>query len=278
MATQAIEADLYNGKHHLVFNPNARGRAPRYKVDDVARKGVTTILGDTLSKKGLMTWPMDVALDYIKAKLPVVTEEDLQIAALEHERLRDAGGSTGTEAHSMVEAYLTGGVVDTNHSPEATNAYMAFEKWFEKAKPTVLGVENVIYSEHGQYAGTYDCLLEIDGKVMLCDLKTTNPSREAPDGIYWENFLQLGAYANAHEEQRLFEIDNGGTKLREIEDLMIISAKKNGKMDLCKASDLGYTVLQCMNLARKVITLHAVSLDMKGKLKDGIKPQLLPAV
>jgi hypothetical protein len=44
MASQVIERDLYNGKYHMIHNPNAKGRAPRYVVNDEMKpKGETTI-------------------------------------------------------------------------------------------------------------------------------------------------------------------------------------------------------------------------------------------
>lgn len=268
MATEPVDTHIYAGKHHIVFNPNARGRAPRYKVNDVAYQGVTTILGNVLAKKGLMTWPMDVALAHIRTRLPIVTEEDLVYAAYEHERLRDAGGSTGTEAHSMVEEFLYGGEPTMLHTQEAINAYTAFVEWFTRTKPEIVGIENVIFSEELEFAGTYDCMLKIDGKVTLCDLKTTNPSRDAPKGIYAENFFQLGGYALAHEEQRLYEIKATGTsELQPIEELMIISCKKNGVCDIVTASDLGLTVQDCMELFAKVVAINKALNDLKKKLK-----------
>ena len=69
----------------MVHNPNARGRAPRYKVNETERpKGVTTILGQTLAKD-LMDWGISCAMDYLKTKLPVVTDADLKIAKDGHE-------------------------------------------------------------------------------------------------------------------------------------------------------------------------------------------------
>lgn len=249
MASEVIERDLYSGMVHMVHNPLARGRAPRYKVTmesgETKPKGVTTVLSKTLAKD-LMQWAADMAADYLREKLPVITEEDLQAAAKAYTVKRDSGASTGTEAHALVETYLKGQPVSlAGSSEEAKNAYEAFVKWFEEATPTVIGVEEVIYSVEHQYAGTYDCLLEIDGVNYLCDLKTTNASRKAPNGVYAENFVQLGAYARAHEEQRVFEESQGGTKLVPIGGLMVISAKKNGKMDIATNGDLGLTVEEC---------------------------------
>lgn len=263
---------MYNDEIHLIHNPNARGRAPRYKVikKDVTTtpKGVTTIIGKVLAKD-LISWAIDACVSYLKEKLPVITEEDLQVAAVEHERLRDSGASTGTEAHALVESYLKGNPVTLDKvSQEAQNAYNAFVEWFESEEPEVVNVEEVIYSDKYGYAGTYDCLLKIDGKYWLCDLKTTNASRRAPNGVYPENFIQLGAYALAHEEQRTFEDTNGGTKLVKVDGLMVISAKKNGKLDIVTNEDLKLTVEECSDMFKRVHDLYKF-VDYATKLFGG---------
>lgn len=260
MASEKIEREMYAGEIHLVHDPNARGRAPRYKVtkgDETSTpKGVTTILGKVLAKD-FVSWAVGACVDYLRAKLPVVTEEDLQVGADEYKRLRDSGASTGTEAHAIVESYLKGKPVTLEGvSQEAQNAYKAFVEWFEDKSPEVVNVEEVIYSVQYGYAGTYDCLLKIDSKYYLCDLKTTNASRRAPNGVYAENFIQLGAYALAHEEQRTFEDTNGGTKLPKIDGLMVISAKKNGKLDIVTNEDLNLTVEECGDMFKRIHDLY----------------------
>lgn len=260
MASEVITRELYGGDLTLLHNPNARGRAPRYTVTtkdgEVTKpKGVTTILGQTLAKD-LMQWAADCACDYLREKLPVVTEADLTAAAKAYTVKRDSGASTGTEAHAMVEDYLKGRkAAEVTRSIEAMNAYRAFVQWFEEVTPDVINVEEVIYSQVFQFAGTYDCMLRIDGKVYLCDLKTTNASRKAPDGVYAENFLQLGAYALAHEEQRSFEEANGLTDLPKIEGLMVISAKKNGKLDIVTNESVGQSLEDCYRNFESVMNI-----------------------
>lgn len=261
MASELTERDLYAGRYHLVHNPDARGRAPRYVVTDkqtgevTKPKGVTTILGKTLSKD-LIPWAVGAAIDYLRIKTPVVTEEDLVIASVEYERLRDAGGSTGSEAHAMVENYLKKQALPAKATKEARNAYQAFAGWFEKTKPEVLNIENLIYSAEFKYCGTYDMMLKIGDSTYLCDLKTTNASRTAPNGVYAEHFIQLGAYALAHDEQRQFEEANGGTELPKIDGLCVISAKKNGALDVITESDLGLSVDDCKSTFKRVINVH----------------------
>ena len=270
MASVLIERDMYNSALHLTHNPNARGRAPRYVVvnaedgEKTKPKGVTSILGQTLAKD-LMDWAVSCTIDYLRLKLPVVTEEDLVISADEYKVKRDAGGTTGSEAHALVENYLRGQPTGGG-SVEALNAFGAFKKWFEEVKPEVINVEEVIFSREFKYAGTYDGMLRIDGKVFLSDYKTTNASRAAPNGIYIENFIQLGAYALAHEEQRKYEEANGGTKLEPVEGLIVLSGKKDGKFDSATNEDIGLTLEDCMDMARRVVNLHNFMLYGKAQL------------
>lgn len=276
MAFNVMERDLYNGKYHLVHNPNARGRTPRYLVNGTLKpKGVTTILGQTLSKD-LMDWAVGAAMSYLELKIPVITKADLEVAAVEYIRLRDAGGSTGSEAHEMVEQFLAYVSSDSQEpftpklakepSQEALNALSAFTKWFYQAQPKVIGVEENVYSAENNFCGTYDALMELGGQVYLCDMKTSNVSRKAPKGIYAEYFVQMGAYALAHNEQREYELKNGGTKLVEIDDLMVISAKKNGALDVVRASDLGLSVADCVDSFRKVIGIWQFMSETTAKL------------
>jgi hypothetical protein len=260
MASELIERTIYG--LNIQHNPLAKGSSPRYKImgDDgkIAEKpkGVTTLLGSVLAKD-FVGWALDCMEEALTEKLPVITAEDLADAKLASARKRDSGASTGTDAHALVEHFLKGMPVDLGSaSVEARNAYNAFVKWFDKVKPEVVNVEEVIYSQEYEYAGTYDCMLKIDGKVYLCDLKTTNPSRKAPNGVYAEYFIQLGAYAAAHEEQRQYEEANGKTTLLPIEGLMVISAKKNGKMDVVTNDDVSLTLDDCSDMFRKVVNLY----------------------
>lgn len=263
MASEVIERGLYNGAFPLIHNPNARGSAPRYKImaEDGKTilskpKGVTTILGKVIAKD-LMAWAVDCAVKLLAERLPVITQADLDESALAYTVKRDAGASTGTEAHALVEDFLKGSETRSTISKEAANAYGAFIKWFEETKPEVINVEEVIYSKEFDFAGTYDCMLRVNGKVYLCDLKTTNASRYAPNGVYAENFLQLGAYALAHDEQRVYEETNGGSNLVAIEGLMVISCKKDGKLDIVTNEDLGLTVDDCKGMFKRTMNLFS---------------------
>lgn len=267
MASEIIDVQLYNGQFHMIHNPNAKGSSPRYKIVDsdgkvVAKpKGVTTILGQTLAKD-FVEWALSCMADALSDKLPVITQADISDAKLESGRRRDAGAGTGSITHALVEGFLKsvakGEKPPSAHTDdkEAAKAYSAFVDWFNIEDIEIVDVEGVGYSAEYEVAGTRDHILKWEGKVYMGDLKTTNPSRKAPNGVYAENFLQLGAYTMMYEEQRAFEEKSGGTKLVPIEGLMVVSAKKNGKLDVVTNEMLGITVDDCVEMFRKTVNLH----------------------
>src|SRR5579864_2987277 len=170
---------LYDNTIHVAFSNIARNR---YVVleDGHSPVGVTTVL-QTLDKPGLMTWPMYEAIDWLKAH-----PEDWEGAAKAFTKKSDKGKSTGTDVHSVIEQFLNDVRVI---APEIAKPVDSFIEWFNATQPKVLTTEQIIYSKEFDYCDTYDALLEIDGKVTLCDIKTNNASRYAPLGIYPEMFL-----------------------------------------------------------------------------------------
>lgn len=153
----------------------------------------------------------------------------------------------------------------------------AFKEWFNKVKPIVIKVEQPVYSRLYGYAGRLDCLLEIDGKIHLCDIKTTNASNyalKAKDkswtGIYPDNFLQMGAYVSAyHEEKRYVKSQKAGADYplpligkQKAQDLTVINVTKAGQLQTISASELGLTVERLDNAAQATMKLHNLLSDM----------------
>lgn len=261
MASSDKELSLYNGKFTVTYKDNGH----KYKVNGMPVKGVTTILSNVLAKNGLMLWPLNKAMEYLEQLVvegETIDAQCLLTARNQHVIARDSGANTGTLIHSLAEKVLLGEQIDLlEHPEEVIKAIEGFEHWLAENSPEVLSVERVVYSANYDYIGTLDSILKINGKNYLCDLKTTNVSRDAPKGIYPENFIQLGGYAKAYLEELEYDGDNG------IDDLMIISCKKDGKVDTVKASDLGMTVRNCIDLWDAVHDLH-IGLDrLKNKLK-----------
>lgn len=265
MANKDTTTTIYNGNHTVKFQNGSH----RYYVDGKPRQGVTTIMSKVLAKPGLMLWPLNMALRHIRENIEQVdqglwqlSESDLDDAAKAHAVKRDAGADTGTEVHALVERLLLGehfnDLIDEAKSEEVKVAISAFDSWKRTHRPKVVAVEQVVYSEDFGFTGTFDSILKLDGVTYLCDLKTTNASKSAPQGVYAENFIQLGAYYLAYNEQRSFEIsDMGKSQLAKIDGLMVISCKKDGKLDVVTNADVDVSLDDAAYLWGCVLGLYS---------------------
>lgn len=253
---------LYEGEVTVEFNSLARNR---YVIleDGHSPVGVTTIL-QLLSKEGLMTWPMYEAIDYLKSH-----PGDYENAAKAYIKKSDRGKDTGTEVHTFVEKFLAAFddkaqqeaiLVSINGlSPEAAGSARLFVEWLMTTNPKILASEQIVYSKQYDYCGTYDALMEINGKVVICDIKTNNSSKQAPLGIYPEMFLQLGAYALAHHEENPME---------QIDDAMIIRVGKDGVLSSLSASALGLKVSYLEDAFKHVVQTYKMFTPLKIQLSE----------
>lgn len=175
-------------------------------VDDAARHangqpwsplaiGVTSVL-DSLNKPALVTWAAKMAAAFaVEAK---DSWENLnKTAAIEliqnaSKRYAREAAEIGTNAHAVAESignYAMGGakpVITGDDIPWATS-YLRFLKEM-KAKPMLL--EQTVWNHTLGYAGTFDGVYELDGKVVMIDTKT------GKSGIYPETALQQVAYCH----------------------------------------------------------------------------------
>ena len=248
---------LYDGSITVHFSNKARNR---YVIQETEHSpvGVTTIL-QMLGKEGLALWPMTEALEWLKTH-----KNDFEGAAKAYTIKSDLGKDVGTEVHGLVETYLKNlesgsKTIVGDVTPEAKKAFKAFTEWFIVAEPIVLATEQIIYSKEYDYAGTYDALLEIEDKVVLCDIKTTNSSRYAPMGIYPEMFLQLGGYALAHHEEN---------PLERVDDAMIIRVGKDGTLNTLRASELGLKLAYLEDTFKNVVQTYKMLTPLKKQLAE----------
>jgi hypothetical protein len=246
MAGNKLTRTIYDGALVVKHNPEAKGSQPRYEVFDTAGlpvgrpTGVTTILSQTLAKD-LVGWALS---EFEKALLEhegePITAELLVDNKWASNKKRDKGADVGSIVHSAIEQFnremiaeVTQISIASIEGMEAAKAYSAFRKWFDETKPLALAAEEPVYSNKYRYAGCLDAIYHMGGKNWLVDVKTTNASKSAPQGVYPEMFWQTGAYALAYEEQ-------GG--MHQIDGLMILSVKKNGKVDVVTNEDVGLTL------------------------------------
>lgn len=333
MAFKDMEVFLYDGKIKVNYTDKTHRYRARERVNwelpkdnpkawgkALFPKGCTTILGNTLEKKGLQRYPLTKALMYLfqfyeftddagekkmgysKKGFGSLWGDDDRLKPLDRDEALDVisygskadlrwtqkGADIGSVVHDAIEHFVKGQDFDIPEQyklnmetaeyeserakeqayeeyesdvEQAKAAFVKFTEWWNTTKPKLLGAEDLIYSKQHNICGTFDGLLEIEGKgVVLADWKTSNASTSVsagmPEGVNYQYFLQSAIYAMAWMEMGNQQID----------DLLIVSCRKDGGFSTIFASDLGLTVQDCINWARAVI----VCLRMMDKTKDAL--------
>jgi len=230
---------LYNNTVDIEFQPEGHKYLVSIKVGDdwttpKPVMGVTTYCG-ALSKDFLAPWAAGLAATYALSKKG--TESDavvLDEAKRQFKIAQDAGARAGKLGHMYVEAKLLDKKVTLPTNPDdlkvVKSVDKAFKAFMEDWKPEIIGIEQVLYSQKHNYAGTADFVAKIKDKLVIGDWKTTNTSRYNPDGIYASYFAQLGAYALAYEEMTGEKVD----------DLWAVNLPKDGgEYKLKRLDDIG---------------------------------------
>lgn len=133
-----------------------------------------------------------------------------RVGEVQAQAITTEAANRGTRMHSYLESY----VLSDDLKPLPSNPY-AHPSWFMAAEVILNGLSNVdefwgvevplYYS--GLYAGTTDCLGVWKGRPAIIDFKQTNkPKKREWIGGY---FLQLAAYAQAHNNMHGTEINTG---------------------------------------------------------------------
>lgn len=179
----AINRESVDGKRHYCL------------PDGTKVPSVTTILDATKpqeKREALQRWRKSVG----EAKAQQITTE---------------AASRGTRMHKWLENYVRDGSIGmpgTNPFSQQSHG-MANTIIFEglgKRATEYWGVEVPLYCS-GLYAGTTDCIAVWDGKPAILDFKQTNKPKKRE----WieDYFLQLAAYALAHNETHGTDIEQG---------------------------------------------------------------------
>lgn len=126
------------------------------------------------------------------------------------QQITTEAANRGTRMHAYLESYVLSG----DMKPLPSNPY-AHPSWFMAAEVILQGLKNVdefwgvevpVYYS-GLYAGTTDCLGVWKGRPAIMDFKQTNKPKKRE----WieDYFLQLAAYASAHNNMHGTNIDQG---------------------------------------------------------------------
>jgi CRISPR/Cas system-associated exonuclease Cas4 (RecB family) len=157
-------------------------------------------------------------------------------------QITKAATNRGTHMHTLVEHYL--------ENKELPKSAPLPQMLFNVAKPelnkidNIVGIEQTLYSEYFELAGTADCIGNYDGKLSIIDFKTSEKPkpREWIDGY----FVQAVAYA-----AMLYELT--GMK---VEQLVIIMACENGEVETYIETDISKYLKLLVKYIRKYVEDH----------------------
>lgn len=183
MTTPKINT-ISRGGSRFYVNPETGEKAP----------GVTSILG-MLPKPFLQHWAAKVVAEYAADHLGGLVDLRLGgdrqgvIDYLKGAPRRDTAkaAETGTAVHDLFERAAKGESVGRVH-PEYRVYLDHFEEFLKEFSPEFVFLEETVWSEEHDYAGSFDAFAMIDGERVFLDWKTTR------SGVHPEVALQLSAY------------------------------------------------------------------------------------
>lgn len=152
----------------------------RYTLNGIPVPSVTQILSKCINEPYIAKWANYLGFKRIKY------QEELNRAA-----------AIGTKGHNAIEAYIS------NKTEDDTNMCLqSFLLWWNiinaNNKTEIIGMEEAIVLPY--CGGTYDLLLNINGKVYLVDFKTSNH-------VSYKYFIQLAAYRHMLYVNKSINID-----------------------------------------------------------------------
>lgn len=189
--TEFTEIELYKGKVKGRFFPESH----QYWIDGKRKTGVTTYIGIMDKSRPLVIWATELYRDYLLGNLKKgITEEMVFEGCQLHEERKKEAADIGTEVHDWIEKYVKGEKLEMPESREAQIGVSAFIDWIQANKVKFLSSERVVYSKKHDYIGKMDIEAEVNGKLCLIDIKTSN-------GLYNTYSMQTAAYVKADEEE-----------------------------------------------------------------------------
>lgn len=189
--------EIIPSNENFISDRTKSGRG-RYSLDGRPLTGVTTICNEQ-AKRYLIDW---AAKESYKDALELSKEEIKDVLKNKnyaHRRKSDKAKDKGTEAHDMVELFVntyieTGKyVVPEIEDKEVRTSVSRFCDWAIENNVEFLGSEVSVYSREHWYAGSFDFVCKLNGKLLLGDFKTSKHM----DNTY---FAQGAGYIIAVEE------------------------------------------------------------------------------
>jgi hypothetical protein len=211
---------IFNKSLKLTFIEDSH----EYWINDTKRVYSPSAILSRIAQPHLALWGADRACKYIKETLvddvPYSKKDILELlpnAKLAHQTESKVATDYGSDCHHWMEMYIK------NKPREPFKEGSAKRKtidnilnWARENSVKFLEAEKLLYSKEDNLAGMTDCVIELDGSIMIGDFKT---SRQISETYY----LQLSFYAKAYEEMY---------PEKKIEGTAIILSTKTGEFEV----------------------------------------------
>lgn len=119
-----------------------------------------------------------------------------KVGEAEANRISNRAATRGTRIHTLCESYLRGESAEPDIFDQ--EVYRSLIAHLDKIN-NIHALEDPLYSDHLEVAGTVDCIAEYNGKLAVIDFKTSARVKTR-DNIHGY-FMQTSAYAVAFEER-----------------------------------------------------------------------------
>jgi len=125
-----------------------------------------------------------------------IAEWRKRVGETEANRISGKASARGTRIHQYCEDYLRGNIFEADmFDLEMFNSI----KFLLDEIDNIHCLEDALYSDHLEVAGTVDCIAEFQGKLSVIDFKTASRPKDRDD--IHNYFMQTAAYAVAFEER-----------------------------------------------------------------------------
>jgi genome maintenance exonuclease 1 len=114
----------------------------------------------------------------------------------EANKISGRASARGTRIHSLCEAYLRNEQCEPDIFDK--ELFGSISQWLEDID-NIHALEDPLYSDYLEVAGTVDCIGEFQGKLSVIDFKTSSKPKDRDD--IHNYFMQTAAYAVAFEER-----------------------------------------------------------------------------
>lgn len=119
-----------------------------------------------------------------------------KVGEAEANRISNRAATRGTRIHTLCESYLRGESAEPDIFDQ--EVYRSLIAHLDKIN-NIHALEDPLYSDHLEVAGTVDCIAEYNGNLAVIDFKTSARVKTR-DNIHGY-FMQTSAYAVAFEER-----------------------------------------------------------------------------